>query len=127
MTFDRLQKGKTGEDLAVSFLKEQGYTIVERNYKTLLGEIDIIAKEKGVICFVEVKTRSSHAMGTGFDAISSRKQRKMSQAALSFLKHKRLLDREARFDAISILSDKEAGIQIDIIKDAFPLSQPYSY
>ena len=59
MTFARIDSGKSGEEKAASYLKRQGYRIIERNYRTRLGEIDIIADCKGCICFVEVRSMNN--------------------------------------------------------------------
>ena len=67
------QVGSKGEDLAAEFLKDKGYRIIGRNYKTPIGELDIIAKDGETLVFVEVKTRSSNAFGYPFEAVGSRK------------------------------------------------------
>ena len=118
--------GKKGEDAAVSFLKDNGYKILLRNYKTNLGEIDIIACDKGTICFIEVKTRQSDRFGLPAEAISESKQRQISKAALIFLKEKKLLDKKARFDVISVFYSKDAP-RLDLIKDAFELNNDFTY
>lgn len=57
MSNKRIDLGKKGEDISVKFLKKQGYEIIERNYRCSLGEVDIVAKDKNILCFVEVKAR----------------------------------------------------------------------
>jgi putative endonuclease len=121
-----LQLGKNGEESAESFLKNSGYKILTRNYKTKLGEIDIIAREKDCICFVEVKTRNSADFGLPKEAITPRKQRQIAKTALSYLKEKDLLDKRARFDVVSVLLD-ETGPKIELIKNAFELSPEFTY
>ncbi|MEE8424042.1 MAG: YraN family protein, partial [Thermodesulfobacteriota bacterium] len=69
--------GAMGEELASKFLKKQGYKIVEKNFRTSLGEIDIIALDKGTITFVEVKTRKSTAFGYPQEAVGLKKQKKI--------------------------------------------------
>ncbi|MDP8266085.1 MAG: YraN family protein [Candidatus Aceula meridiana] len=127
MTQERIQKGKAGEKAAEEFLVNQGYRILERNYRNRLGEIDIIAKEGKTICFVEVKMRSGNRQGSGFEAISLRKQRKISQVALSYLKLNHFLDSLARFDVVAIEKRPQSELKIEILKDAFELSSPYAY
>ncbi len=122
MIFLKKQIGQHGEDLAVVYLKQQGYRILERNFKTKYGEIDIIAQEGSTLCFVEVKTRSSEDYGTPFESISKPKQYKLSRVALGYLKYKKLFDVEARFDVISVLKEKGTDYKIEIIKDAFDLT-----
>ncbi len=121
-----LSLGRKGEEVTSSFLEKSGYKIISRNYKTKLGEIDIIASDKDTICFIEVKTRNSERFGSPFEAVSAAKQRKISRVALGFLKERSLLDRRARFDVVSVLYSKEAP-QIDLIKNAFELSSDFIY
>jgi putative endonuclease len=121
-----LYLGKSGEENAVSFLKENGYKILARNYKTKLGEIDIIAVDKDTYCFIEVKTRHSDKFGLPSEAISSIKQRQISKAALNFLKENKLLDKKARFDVVSIIYQKDAP-RLDLIKNAFELDENFTY
>lgn len=126
MSDGRLVLGKSGEEAAISFLKSSGYKIIARNYKVKLGEIDIIAEDKGVICFIEVKTRNSEKFGLPAEAVAGRKQKQISRVALVYLKEKSLFDKKARFDVVSIINPG-ASQKIDLIKDAFELSQRYSY
>ena len=117
----RQQFGKKSESLAVSYLKKQGYKIIEQNYRTKLGEIDIIAKEKGTIAFIEVKSRKSNKFGNPKWAITARKQRKISMVALQYLKTTMQSHAKARFDVVSIVSSHEHP-SIEIIKNAFELA-----
>ena len=78
--------GKAGEDLAVRYLKKKGYKVLEQNYTCPVGEIDIIARDKKTIVFVEVKTRRSMSYGSARLAITPHKQRKISMTALYYLK-----------------------------------------
>ena len=71
------QVGSKGEVLAAEFLKDKGYRIIERNYKTPVGELDIIAKDGETLVFIEVKTRSNNAFGYPFEAVDSRKKHKL--------------------------------------------------
>jgi putative endonuclease len=110
--------GKKGEDLALRFLKKNGYRIFERNYVCKMGEIDIIAKEKDTLVFIEVKTRTSTAFGPPQLAVNSAKQMQLSKVALYFLKEKCLEDVKARFDVVAILLGPR-GPEIELIRDAF--------
>jgi len=127
MTLQKINLGSRGEELTVDFLKKQGYSILEKNYKTKLGEIDIIARESRTVCFIEVKTRTTLKKGTPFEAVTFLKKRKLSQIALSYLKLKNLLDVKARFDVVSVLSGADGRFELNLIKDAFELSAPYAY
>ncbi|MBI5641552.1 MAG: YraN family protein [Nitrospirae bacterium] len=109
--------GKDGETLAVKFLKGKGYRILEKNYRTVFGEIDIIAKDEGVVVFIEVKTRSDDQFGYPFEAVNRRKREKMRKVALCFMKKLRG-EVPARFDVLSISMD-DGPMLISHIKDAF--------
>ena len=120
--FNLKQKfGKFGEALAVKYLKKQGYEILCVNYRTPLGEIDIIAKDKDTIVFVEVKSRSSSAYGSPKDAVTREKQRRISKNALHYLKKTAQMNSRARFDVVAI-SSSNAKADVEIIKNAFDLS-----
>ena len=126
MSKQGLYLGKKGEETAVGLLKDNGYKILLKNYKTKLGEIDIIASDKGTICFIEVKTRQSDRFGSPSEAISASKQRQISKAALVFLKERKLLDKKARFDVVSIMYSKDSP-RLDLIKNAFELNNDFVY
>ena len=96
------QFGKKSERLAVEFLNRMGYRILETNYRSKLGEIDIIAREKGIIVFIEVKARSTGRFGSPKGAVTPAKQRKISMAALDYLKRTGQVDVSARFDVVAI-------------------------
>jgi putative endonuclease len=109
--------GEKGEGLAVKFLKKMGYTIIKRNYKTPIGEIDIIAKDKDTIVFTEVKTRESSAYGQPFEAVNRFKKRKIANVAHLYLKRFKELP-PCRFDVVSIYYEKGKP-ECELIKDAF--------
>jgi putative endonuclease len=115
--------GKKGEDLALRFLKKRGYRIIEQNYVCKMGEMDIIAKEKDTLVFIEVKTRTSMDFGPPQLAVTQFKQRQMSKVALCFLKEKNLEDVKARFDVVAILLTPKRE-EIELIRDAFDLNWP---
>ena len=126
MSKEKISLGNKGEELAAGFLKDSGYKILYRNYKTKVGEIDIVAKDKETICFVEVKTRSSDRFGSGSEAVLRAKQRQIAKAALVFLKENNSLDKRARFDVVS-LDCSAAEPKLDLIKDAFELDGSFIY
>ena len=123
MSKQNLSFGRQGEDLAVSLLIDNGYIILERNFRTKFGEIDIIAKDKETFVFVEVKTRCSENFGLPLEAISKAKQRKISRMAVAFMQEKGLLGKMARFDVISIIYSVDGGYKSDLFKDAFELEE----
>ena len=126
MSKNHIFLGELGEGVAVQLLKEQGYKIWKRNYKTKLGEIDIIAKDKDTVCFIEVKTRHSDKFGSPEESISESKQKKIARVALLFLKEMNLLDKKARFDVVSVVYLK-GELRPDLIKNAFELGATFTY
>lgn len=110
--------GSEGENLAAAFLKKKGYRILARNYKTLIGEIDIIAKDGETTVFVEVKTRRSDMFGHPFESVNSRKRQKLKNLALFYLK-KGGEELPVRFDVLSIVYADGGQRIIEHIKDAF--------
>lgn len=109
--------GLRGEDLAADYLKKKGCTILQRNYRTPLGEADIIASDRGTLVFVEVKARANDAYGQPFEAVGRIKQAKLRRVALYYMKHNKL-ELPVRFDVISIMS-KNGRDEINHIKEAF--------
>lgn len=111
------QLGPEGEDIAVRYLQEKGFTVIRRNYKTPIGEADIVALHKGMTVFVEVKTRSSERFGQPFEAVNPRKREKLKKIALYYQKHD---DNKAaiRFDVMSI-KRKDNCYEIEHIEEAF--------
>ena len=115
--------GKRGEEVAFQFLKKKGYRVIEKNYACKVGEMDIIAKEKDTLAFIEVKTRTSLAFGPPQLAVTPFKQRQLSKVALNFLTEKKLEDVKARFDVVAILLPPEKE-EIELIRNAFDLQYP---
>jgi putative endonuclease len=117
----RTRVGRTGEDMAFDLLKKKGYKIVERNYQSPLGEIDIIAREGMTWVFVEVKTRLTAEFGSAKWAVGPRKQRKVSMVALDYLKRHSLLEQPARFDVVAVdLNGRQT--KIELFRNAFDLA-----
>ena len=115
------QYGQKGEATAVRYLRRCGYQILEKNYRTNLGEIDIIARDKDFIVFVEVKARQSRSFGNPKGALTANKQRKISMVALQYLKSTRQLEAKARFDVVAV-HPSESCQRIEVVKNAFDLS-----
>lgn len=115
----RQQKiGKLGEDMAVLFLKEAGYHILERNWRFSKAEVDIIAKDGNVLVFVEVKSRSYTYYGEPEESVSAFKEGLLIDAANRYMAS---IDHtwEIRFDVISVIFDKALHPKITHFKDAF--------
>ena len=94
-------RGDEAEERACLFLKGEGYQIVVRNWRTKLGEVDIIARDRDVLVFVEVKARTGDGFGGPEGAVDDRKQRRLIFAALSFMQ-KTKCELPARFDVVAI-------------------------
>lgn len=121
---DNRSTGSRGEEIAVSFLGQQGYRILERNFRCKGGELDIVARapgERGLV-FVEVKTRRDRSYGPPQLAVTPFKQRQISKAALTWLSRNHLHDSQARFDVIAILLEDGGGHSIEHIVNAFELA-----
>ena len=117
----RKQFGTKSEREAVKFLKNDGYKILETNYRSKYGEVDIIAMDNKSIVFVEVKARKSGKFGTPLEAVNLKKQRKISMVALDYLKKNKKISESARFDVVGIEITKDNS-EIKLIKNAFELS-----
>ncbi len=115
--------GRTGEDRAARFLVSQGYRILERNYSTRSGEIDLIALHQGTVAFIEVKTRSNDAFGAPELAVNHRKQQRMIKAALGYIKFKKLHQVPCRFDVVAINTANEQ--QVELIQNAFEMDRTH--
>lgn len=114
--------GGTGESIAVTFLRGIGFSIVECNFRSVCGEIDIIARDGRAIVFVEVKCRKNDNYGPPQLAVTPFKQRQISKAALVWLSKKRLYDQEARFDVVAIMLREHDLPEIEHIRNAFDLA-----
>ncbi|MEF9933639.1 MAG: YraN family protein [Clostridium sp.] len=111
------QKGEQGEIKAMGFLEDKGYYIIDKNYRTRSGEIDIIAEYNNAIVFVEVKLRSSLRFGVPSEAVNFKKASKIKTVAFSYLKDNNLLDHTVRFDIIEVY--KSENFRINHIENAF--------
>lgn len=120
MSFSKIATGKRGEEMAAAYLTRAGYRVIERNYRCLFGEIDIVAEEGDVLVFVEVKSRRSAAYGDPQLAVGRQKQEKISRIALHYLAERGHSRRNARFDVLSVRLLPE-GHRIELIRNAFEM------
>ncbi len=125
---EHLRRGAGGEKLAARFLRQQHYKILYRNFRGRSGgEIDIVCRDGDTLVFVEVKTRGSEDFGRPYETIRSDQKRRISRGALAWL---RMLDNPDilfRFDVVEVLMRETAEPQIELIRNAFPLAEPYIY
>ena len=110
--------GQWGEDLAVAFLRDNGFEIVCRNWRHKHAEIDIIGRENGILVFVEVKMRASAGFGRPEAMINRRKRRLLIDAAMSFMRSTGY-EWEIRFDIISIMGRPGQEPELILFRDAF--------
>lgn len=113
--------GPLGERLAAGFLRKRGLKILQRNVRSKLGEIDLIARQGDEVVFVEVKTRTGDAWGDPELAVSPSKQRKISLTALAFAERHNLRGHPLRFDVVAVVLHPGAEPEITHYPDAFPL------
>lgn len=118
MSTGGIRLGRKGEDEAVRFLSSLGYRLLERNYRSRFGEVDLIAKDGAAIVFVEVKTRASDLYGTPKHSVDNRKQRRISLASQDYMVRNGLTESEARFDVVSIM-EGNSGFTVEHVKNAF--------
>jgi putative endonuclease len=124
VTKNKRSWGAEGENLAAVYLEKNGYAILARNYRVgKMGEVDIIARNREFICFIEVKTRSSTFFGMPSEAVNRKKQATIVKIAWVYLKTHRLTEQNIRFDIVEILRkttpDGQMTTDIHLIKNAF--------
>ena len=125
--FWKRKLGNEGEKLAIHFLKKKGLEILEHSYSNKVGEVDIIARNREHLYFIEVKSRKSKRFGPPTEAVDVKKQYQISKAALWYLQSKRLTSTPCRFDVIAIEYDENDKPQIEWIQNAFELNERYRY
>ena len=118
MADQRHELGREGERAAEAFLRARGYTIVERNFRCPLGEVDLVALHRRTVVFIEVKTRRGGADGTPFDAVDPRKQRQIRRAAEWFLSARKLTEHAVRFDVVAVWREGDR-VRCEALEDAF--------
>ncbi len=116
---EKKRTGNRGEDLAADYLSQKGFEIVERNYRYGHGEIDIVAKDKDILVFVEVKTRKNLEFGPPEMAITKSKQRQVRKISEAYLIDKNINDTDCRIDVVAILIRKNLPPIINHIENAF--------
>ena len=123
-----LRRGVLGEKLARRFLRRNGYKILHRNFKGRSGgEIDVVCRDRDTLVFVEVKTRTREDFGRPIEAVDRQKQKRISRGALVWL---RMLDNPEilfRFDVVEVVFVENSKPRLEIVRNAFQLSEPYIY
>lgn len=117
MTADKKSLGRRGEDIACRALQREKYKIIARNWRCRLGEIDVIAEDRGrVLCFVEVKARSGKGFGLPEESVTGWKQKRLISIAYSYMESVKRAEGDMRFDVVAV--DLGTG-EARIIKNAF--------
>lgn len=110
--------GDKGESFAAKLYAKSGYTVVERNYHSRYGEIDLIAENETQICFVEVKTRNLSSLGNPAEAVDYRKQKKLTLTAMKYLSEAECF-KQPRFDVLEIWQDNGRLMKYNLMENAF--------
>ncbi len=111
--------GRSGESVALEYLKQKKYKIVDRGFRFLRGEIDIIAYDGRTLVFVEVKTRKSVKFSQPEESITPAKRKQLRKVAQGYLLRRNIQDVECRFDVLSLTFDDLEGYTVKHISDAF--------
>ena len=106
-----LPLGAYSQELARNYLKSKHYSILSSNFRTRYGEIDIIATYKDLLCFIEVKTRTSNKFGRPYESVSFYKIKRIQQAALMYIKEKDLHFKKFRIEVISIELNSDMSLK----------------
>ncbi len=115
----RRERGREAEDLAAAFLEANGFAILDRNHAIRQGEVDLVAREGDVLCFVEVRSRTSEAQGGPEETVSAAKARRVVAAATDWAARNGGLDREIRFDVVAVTLLDGAAPRLEHFRGAF--------
>ena len=127
-TAEHLERGASGEKLACRYLRRNGFKVLYRNFRGRSGgEIDIVCREGDTLVFVEVKTRTREDFGRPLEAVGTQKQKRISRGALAWLRMLDDPDILFRFDVVEVILAEGAPPRIELLRNAFPLSEPYIY
>lgn len=114
---NNITKGILGEEKARDYLESEGYRILDRNFRTKIGEIDIIAMKDSILAFIEVKARSSIKYGYPYEAVNWKKQNKILKTSLIYIKQNHLSNYQMRYDVIEVYLSE--NLRINHIVNAF--------
>lgn len=118
MTLKTKELGGRGEAIAAEYLKKQGYRLLAQNFRVKVGEIDLVALDRGCVCFVEVKSRRAYDVPQ--EAVSRIKQRKLTRVAQAYLQtHYGHGDVRCRFDVLAIEETEDGTMRIELFQNAF--------
>jgi putative endonuclease len=123
-TDPRHRFGQASEQLAERFLRAKGYRILERNLRTSLGELDLVADDDGVLVFVEVKARATDAFGGAVLAVDCRKRAKLVRLASQYLARRHWTEKLCRFDVVLVQGPSTDKDRIEHLQNAFDVVEP---
>ncbi|MEG1954248.1 MAG: YraN family protein [Hydrogenoanaerobacterium sp.] len=118
MITEKRRIGNGGEDRAAEYLEDENYKIIQRNYNTGVGEIDIIAQNDKYIIFAEVKTRSEASLETPAEAVTKAKQRRIIKTTQKYLSENSC-SLQPRFDVIEVITSEDAITEVNHLENAF--------
>lgn len=110
---------RRGERAALDHYRARGFRLVARNWRSRIGELDLVVTRDGLVVFCEVKARASSTLGSPFEAVNERKQRKVRSLAEAFLGAAGLRDEACRFDVASVTIDGRGRAKVHVFEDAF--------
>ena len=114
-----IEQGQKAESIALDYLQKHGLTLLERNFHSRFGELDLVMQDADSLVFVEVRLRTNSDFGDGATSVDIHKQRKLAKTALSYLKARGKNNHYCRFDVISVSRNADDSVTIDWIKNAF--------
>lgn len=120
MTAPHLRRGREGEAAAEAFLVAKGFVVLERNYRTRGGEVDLVCRDGDTVVFVEVKTRAAGGLTRPDEAVTPAKRGRLARAAMAYLSERGLWERPCRFDVVAVIARGE-GLTAAHLPDAFGL------
>ncbi len=124
---EHLRRGVLGERAAKKFLKQQGLKFLMANFDSARGEVDLIFRDDDCLAFVEVKTRSSENWSRPAAAVNAERRRRLSRAALDYLRRLKNPPVKIRFDIVEVLLADAEAREIRHLPNAFALSKPFRY